>query len=243
MARRKPTAPSAVEGGTPRRSTRSPQRAAAELRQRAAAFVGAELDRLEPDPRIPLDHEDPFSLLIAVVLSAQCTDVRVNLTTPILWERFGRGPENLRRPSAEEIREIIRPCGLSGTKSRALRELSAILCDEHDGQVPADWEALERLPGVGHKSASVVMSSAFGIPALPVDTHIHRCAARWGLADGRSVERTEADLKELFPIDRWNRLHLQIIHYARRWCPARGHAVAACPICSGLLEQGLPIQP
>ena len=202
-------------------------------RQRARV-VSEWLDRLVPDPAIPLDHKDPFTLLVATVLSAQCTDVRVNQVTPQLWAKLGDTPEALAQVDAEAIREIIRPCGLSPRKSQAIRDLSAILVKKYGGNVPADFEALEALPGVGHKTASVVMSHAFKVPAFPVDTHIHRCAERWGLSDGVSVERTEADLKALYPRENWERLHLQIILYARRWCPARGHDVANCPICAAL---------
>lgn len=208
-------------------------------RQKAAKTVGRILTRLYPEPPIPLVHHDSFTLLISVLLSAQCTDERVNTVTPILWSELGDTPQRLALAEVDQIRAIIRPCGLSPMKSKAIQGLSRILLDQHDGQVPRSFEALEALPGVGHKTASVVMSQAFGVPALPVDTHIHRCAARWGLSDGHSVERTEADLKELFPRDRWNRLHLQIIHFARAWCPARGHDPSVCPICSALDRKGL----
>jgi endonuclease-3 len=207
----------------------------ARLGKRARARVVSEwLERLVPDPAIPLDHKDPFTLLVATVLSAQCTDVRVNQVTPQLWAALGDTPKALAEVDAEAIREIIRPCGLSPRKSQAIRDLSAILVEKYDGKVPADFAALEALPGVGHKTASVVMSHAFKVPAFPVDTHIHRCAERWGLSDGSTVERTEADLKALYPRDHWERLHLQIIHYARKWCPARGHDVANCPVCAAL---------
>lgn len=205
------------------------------LGKRARARVVSDwLDRLLPDPAIPLDHKDPFTLLVATVLSAQCTDVRVNQVTPQLWAMLGDTPEALAQVDAEAIREIIRPCGLSPRKSQAIRDLSAILVEKYGGKVPVDFAALEALPGVGHKTASVVMSHAFKVPAFPVDTHIHRCAERWGLSDGSTVERTEADLKALYPRENWERLHLQIIHYARHWCPARGHIVANCPICTAL---------
>jgi len=198
-----------------------------------AEIVGRILQEHYPDPPIPLVHDDAFTLLIAVLLSAQCTDERVNQVTPRLWE-LGRTPQVLAEVEVESIREIIRPCGLSPRKSLAIRDLSRLLLEHHGGKVPADFAALEALPGVGHKTASVVMSQAFGFPAMPVDTHIHRCSARWGLSDGTTVEKTEADLKRLFPKERWNLLHLQIIHFARRWCPARGHDEATCPICSVL---------
>lgn len=196
-----------------------------------AQLVGAVLEEHFPDPPIPLVHDDPFTLLIAVLLSAQCTDERVNQVTPALW-RLGRTPQVLADVEVEAIREIIRPCGLSPRKSLAIRDLSRLLLEHHAGQVPADFASLEALPGVGHKTASVVMSQAFGVPAMPVDTHIHRCSQRWGLSDGTTVEKTEADLKRLFPKERWNALHLQIIHFARKWCPARGHDPLVCPICS-----------
>ncbi|MFN4079677.1 MAG: endonuclease III [Saprospiraceae bacterium] len=199
-------------------------------RAKADAIL-AQLDTLYPETPIPLDHEDPYTLLVAVVLSAQCTDERVNQVTPALFAR-ARTPEDMLKLSVEEIREIIRPCGLSPTKSKAIRELSQIIVEQHGGRVPATFEALEALPGVGHKTASVVMSQAFGVPAFPVDTHIHRLAARWGLSDGSSVERTERDLKAVFPELSWNKLHLQIIFFGRQYCPARGHQPEACPICS-----------
>jgi len=199
------------------------------------------LDREFPDPPVPLDHTDGFTLLVAVVLSAQCTDVRVNQVTPILFSTLGDTPELLARAPVDDIREIIRPCGLSPAKSRAIQGLSRLLVERHGGQVPSTFDELEALPGVGHKTASVVMSQVFGKPALAVDTHIHRCARRWGLSDGSSVERTEADLKALFPASRWNRLHLQIIHFARRDCPARGHDPSRCPVCSALAAKGFPL--
>jgi endonuclease-3 len=210
--------------------------------RKAARIVGRILDREFPDPPIPLDHRDPFTFLVAVVLSAQCTDARVNQVTPLLFSSLGDTPGDLARARVEDIQEIIRPCGLSPAKSRALQGLSRILVDVHGGRVPGSFDALEALPGVGHKTASVLMSQAFGVPALPVDTHIHRCARRWGLSDGHSVERTESDLKALFPKARWNRLHLQIIHYARRDCPARGHRADACPVCAALAKAGLPVE-
>lgn len=213
------------------------------VRAEAAHVVGRILNRLHPDPPIPLQHHDAFTLLVSVLLSAQCTDERVNTVTPILWSSLGDTPDRLANADVEAIRAIIRPCGLSPSKSKAIRGLSRILVDEHAGQVPSSFEELERLPGVGHKTASVVMSQAFGVPALPVDTHIHRCAFRWGLSDGRSVEQTERDLKALFPPRRWNLLHLQIIHYARSQCPARKHDAGCCEICSTLLAKGFPVNP
>ena len=199
-------------------------------REKAAA-IHRTLDELYPTVPVPLDHRDPYTLLVAVLLSAQCTDKRVNQVTPHLWELADR-PEDMMHHDAEAIRAIIRPCGLSPRKSRAIKELSRILTKEHGGEVPEDWAALEALPGVGHKTASVVMSQAFGVPAFPVDTHIHRLAYRWALSSGRSVERTEADLKRLFPEAAWNKLHLQIIFFGREYCPARGHRMRDCPICA-----------
>ncbi len=182
---------------------------------------------------MPLDHKDPYTLLVAVVLSAQCTDERVNLTTPILFAKADT-PQKMIKLSVDEIREIIRPCGLSPAKSKALWGLSQILLDKHKGQVPASFDDLEELPGVGHKTASVVMSHSFGIPALPVDTHIHRLAQRWGFSKGRNVKETEEALKKAFPRDTWNKLHLQIIHYGRKYCQARACFGLECEICRGL---------
>ncbi len=189
------------------------------------------LDNLYPHTPVPLDHKDPYTLLVAVLLSAQCTDKRVNEVTPDLFD-LADNPADMSRQSVEDIRQIIRPCGLSPRKSQAIYDLSHILIDQHDGEVPADWEALEALPGVGHKTASVVMSQAFGVPAFPVDTHIHRLAQRWKLSTGKNVDKTEKDLKRLFPRDTWNKLHLQIIFFGREYCPARGHNPYECPICS-----------
>jgi len=188
------------------------------------------LDELYPDSDAPLDHEDPYTLLVAVLLSAQCTDVRVNQVTPQLFAKAST-PESMARLSAATIRAVIRPCGLSPAKSKAIKELSRILVDEHGGQVPRSFEALEALPGVGHKTASVVMAQAFGVPAFPVDTHIHRLAARWGLSSGRNVVQTERDLKKLFAPDSWGHVHIQIILFGREHCPARGHDLTRCPIC------------
>ncbi|MBP6390996.1 MAG: endonuclease III [Flavobacteriales bacterium] len=200
-------------------------------RKEKAAFVAATLANLYPHPRIPLDHEDPYTLLVSVVLSAQCTDKKVNEITPLLFAK-ARTPQQMVKLDVEEIQEIIRPCGLSPMKSKGIHGLSRILLDEHGGQVPANVEALERLPAVGHKTASVVMVQAFGVPAFPVDTHIHRLAWRWTLSSGKSVEHTEADLKKLFPKEEWADLHLRIIYFGREHCPAKGHDLRKCPICS-----------
>ncbi|MDX1942307.1 MAG: endonuclease III [Saprospiraceae bacterium] len=196
-----------------------------------AADIARILDELYPETPIPLNHVDPYTLLVAVLLSAQCTDVRVNQVTPILFARAD-DPVAMSKLAADEIREIIKPCGLSPSKSKAIKGLSEILVNKYQGQVPQTFEELETLPGVGHKTASVVMSQAFGHPAFPVDTHIHRLAWRWGLSDRKSVEKTEADLKKLFPKETWNKLHLQIIYFGREYCPARGHNPYQCPICS-----------
>ena len=193
-------------------------------------FILQRLQALYPETPVPLDHRDPFTLLVAVLLSAQCTDERVNKVTPELFE-LADTPQAMAALSVDQIKAVIRPCGLSPQKSRAIQRLSQILLDEHGGEVPADMEALERLPGVGHKTASVVMSQAFGVPAFPVDTHIHRLAQRWGLSTGKSVAQTEKDLKRLFPRERWNRLHLQIIFYGREYCTARGCDGRVCEIC------------
>lgn len=189
------------------------------------------LDELYPTTPIPLDHKDPYTLLVAVLLSAQCTDERVNKVTPDLFE-LADNPFDMARQSVDEIKSIIRPCGLSPRKSKAISDLSGILVEKYDGKVPEDFASLEELPGVGHKTASVVMSQAFGVPAFPVDTHIHRLAYRWGLSTGKNVVKTEADLKRLFPRESWNKLHLQIIYFGREYCPARGHDPRKCPICS-----------
>ena len=196
-----------------------------------AAFVQVTLDHLFPAPAIPLGHNDAFTLLIAVILSAQCTDERVNKTTPLLFG-LANTPERMSKLNAGQIESIIRPCGLAPAKSKAIHRLSQILLEKHEGKVPSTFEDLEALPGVGHKTASVVMSQAFHVPAFPVDTHIHRLAWRWGLTNGKSVTQTEADLKKLFPREDWNKLHLQIIYFGRSYCPARGHIPANCPICS-----------
>ena len=196
-----------------------------------AKAIAAILDELFPETPIPLEHQDPYTLLVAVVLSAQCTDERVNQVTPALFA-LADNPRDMAKLDVEEIREIIRPCGLSPSKSKAISGLSQILVEQYNSRVPAAFEDLEKLPGVGHKTASVVMSQAFGYPAFPVDTHIHRLAWRWGLSSGKNVEQTEKDLKALFPEDTWNKLHLQIIYFGRKYCPARGHDPKACPICS-----------
>jgi endonuclease-3 len=201
--------------------------ARAEKAQRIRTILG----ELYPAPPIPLGHEDPFTLLVAVVLSAQCTDARVNEVTPRLFAR-ARTPEAMARLSVQEIDRFVRSCGLSPTKARNLRALSQLIVERHGGRVPATFEELEALPGVGHKTASVVMAQAFGKPAFPVDTHIHRLAARWGLSSGRNVVETERDLKGLFPEGVWGAVHLQIIYFGRQHCPARGHDPAGCPICA-----------
>lgn len=205
-------------------------------RQELAQRIQAILDEHFPAPPIPLDHADPFSLLIAVLLSAQCTDVRVNQVTPVLFARANTPHAMLQVPVAE-IQAIVRPCGLSPQKAKAIAGLSKILIEEHGGEVPTNLEALERLPGVGHKTASVVMAQAFGVPAFPIDTHIHRLAWRWGLSSGRSVEQTERDLVRTFPREHWNKLHLQIIHFGRAFCPAMRHVPAQCPICSWAMSR------
>jgi endonuclease-3 len=191
-------------------------------KKEAADYVRIELEKLYPETPIPLDHTDSFTLLIAVLLSAQCTDARVNTITPHLFKR-ANNPFDMIKLSIEEIREIIKPCGLSPAKSKAIFNLSHILINEHGGEVPASFESLEALPGVGHKTASVVMAQSFGVPAFPVDTHIHRLMTRWKLTDGKSVEQTERDAKKIFPEESWNKLHLQIIFYGREYSPARGN--------------------
>ncbi len=205
-------------------------------RAERAAYILRRLQELYPQPPIPLSHRDPFTLLVAVLLSAQCTDARVNQVTPALFARADN-PADMAAVPESEILEIIRPCGLAPQKARAIRRLSEILVAEHGGEVPADMAALERLPGVGHKTASVVMAQAFGVPAFPVDTHIHRLAQRWGLSRGRNVAETERDLKRLFPEEYWNRLHLQIIYYGREHCSARGCDGRRCEICRHLYPE------
>ena len=199
--------------------------------QEKAAAIAAILEELYPETPIPLEHGDPYTLLVAVVLSAQCTDVRVNQVTPQLFGKAGT-PQAMAKLEVGDIETIIRPCGLAPQKAKAIRELSRILVEKHGGKVPASFESLEALPGVGHKTASVVMSQAFGVPAFPVDTHIHRLAWRWGLSDGKNVEQTEKDLKRLFPEGKWNSLHLQIIYFGREYCQARVHNPYECPVCS-----------
>ncbi len=200
-------------------------------RAEKAEKISKLLDASYPTTPIPLDHNDPYTLLISVLLSAQCTDVRVNLVTPKLFALAGT-PQQMAATSVAKIQAVIRPCGLSPQKSKAIHALSKLLIERHAGRVPDNFEDLEALPGVGHKTASVVMSQAFGHPAFPVDTHIHRLGARWGLSTGHSVERTERDLKRLFPRESWGRVHLQMIFFGREHCPARGHDLSACPICS-----------
>jgi len=205
-------------------------------RQEKAERIEKILDELHPLPPIPLRHKDPYTLLIAVLLSAQCTDLRVNEVTPRLFARAATA-EDMVKLTVQEIRAIIRPCGLAPAKSKNIRALSKLLLEKHSGQVPRSFEELEALPGVGHKTASVVMSQAFGEPAFPVDTHIHRLAARWRLSSGKNVEQTERDLKKLFPPERWGKIHLQIIYFGRAHCPARGHDLSRCPICSWAASQ------
>lgn len=199
-------------------------------RMTRADFIMDRLEALYPSPPIPLDHRDPYTLLIAVLLSAQCTDARVNQVTPSLWQ-LAATPADMVHIPVTTIQAVIRPCGLSPQKARAIQRLSEILLEKHAGQVPQSFSELEALPGVGHKTASVVMAQAFGIPAFPVDTHIHRLAQRWGLTSGKNVVQTERDLKRLFPRDRWNDLHLQFIYYGREFCSARGCNGMICEIC------------
>lgn len=194
-------------------------------------YILHKLQQLYPETPIPLDHQDPYTLLVAVLLSAQCTDKRVNTVTPALFERADN-PFDMAAVPVEDIRAIIRPCGLSPQKSKAISKLSQMLVEDHGGNVPQDMAILETLPGVGHKTASVVMSQAFGVPAFPVDTHIHRLAQRWGLTNGKNVVQTERDLKRLFPQQYWNDLHLQIIYYGREYCSARGCDGTVCEICT-----------
>jgi endonuclease III len=209
------------------------------MRKKAVAqIVKHLLDSYFPDPPIPLHHTDAYTLLIAVVLSARSTDAMVNRVTPTLFKKAST-PAQMAKLSLEEIRAIIKPCGLSPQKAHALKELSRLLVENHCSKVPSTFEALEALPGVGHKTASVVMAQAFHIPAFPVDTHIFRCARRWGLSHGTTIRAVESDLKSLYPSEEWIRLHLQIIHYARAYCPALRHRVDFCPICSTLLTKKL----
>lgn len=194
------------------------------------------LDQYVPDPKIPLKHRSHYTLLIAVLLSAQATDASVNKITPLLFAKAST-PEQMLKLTVAQIEKIIKPIGLAPRKARAIRELSKILVEQHKGKVPRTFKDLEALPGVGHKTASVVMVQAFGLPAFPVDTHIFRCAHRWGLSKGKTVEVVERDLKKLFNEEDWGRLHLQIILFARQYCPARNHDAEACPICSRLFPK------
>ena len=202
-------------------------------RSERAAFIGRRLAELYPETPIPLAHRDAYTLLVAVLLSAQCTDQRVNLVTPLLWA-LADNPADMARVPVEQIQAIIRPCGLSPQKAKAIAGLSRLLMERHGGAVPRTFEELEALPGVGHKTASVVMSQVFGVPAFPVDTHIHRLAQRWKLTGGRNVVQTERDLKKLFPPEQWNPLHLRIIFYGREHCTARGCDGTVCEICRTL---------
>ncbi len=205
------------------------------LKQERADHVLRRLEELYPKTPIPLDHTDAYTLLLAVLLSAQCTDVRVNQVTPALF-KLANNPQDMMKVPVDAIREIIRPCGLSPRKSQAISELSRILVEQHGGKVPNNFKDLEALPGVGHKTASVVMAQAFGVPAFPVDTHIHRLAKRWKLSQARNVEQTERDLKRCFPREKWNKLHLQIIFYGREHCSARGCDGKSCPLCRELFD-------
>jgi endonuclease-3 len=207
-------------------------------RTQRAALIARQLNDRYPEPGIPLMHRDPFTLLIAVVLSAQCTDARVNQVTPRLFRR-ARSPEAMARLDPAEIEAIIRPCGLAPRKSRAIQALASILVDKFGAMVPRDFAALESLPGVGHKTASVVMAQAFGVPAFPVDTHVHRLARRWRLSSAKNVVQTEKDLKRLFRPEEWNRLHLQMIYYGREHCTARGCDGRSCPICQACFPRPL----
>lgn len=196
-------------------------------------FIIEELEHLYPETPVPLDHTDPYTLLIAVLLSAQCTDIRVNQVTPALFA-LANNPKDMVTKTVQEIEDIIRPCGLAPRKAKAIHRLSEMLLESHDGEVPPSFEELEKLPGVGHKTASVVMAQSFGVPAFPVDTHIHRLGQLWGLTNGKNVDQTEKDLKRLFPIELWNKLHLQIIFYGREYCKARQCYGMICPICTSL---------
>ena len=201
------------------------------------SYILQRLEELYPETPVPLDHSDPFTLLIAVLLSAQCTDVRVNQITPKLFGQLGRTPDALAAQPVATIEAIVKPCGLGPQKAKAIQKLSQILLDQHGGQVPCDLAALEQLPGVGHKTAQVVMAQSFGVPSFPVDTHIHRLAQRWKLTDGKNVTQTERDLKRLFPESSWNKLHLQIIFYGREYCSARGCDGTVCEICTTLFPE------
>lgn len=201
-----------------------------------ASYVLHRLEQLYPNPPIPLDHTDAYTLLVAVLLSAQCTDVRVNLVTPNLWA-LAQTPQAMAQVPVSEIEKVVKPCGLGPQKAKAIQKLSEILVEKYGGQVPADIDALEQLPGVGHKTAQVVMAQSFGVPSFPVDTHIHRLAQRWKLTEGKNVLQTERDLKRLFPIESWNKLHLQIIFYGREYCSARGCDGTVCEICTTLFPE------
>lgn len=207
-------------------------------KQEKADKIIAILEKLYPTVEVPLHHKDAYTLLVSVLLSAQCTDERVNKVTPHLF-KVADNPYDMMKLSVEEIREIIKPCGLSPMKSKGIAGLSKILVEKYNGQVPDSFEALEALPAVGHKTASVVMTQWFGKPAFPVDTHIHRLAYRWTLSTGKSVEQTERDLKKLIPIEKWNKAHLQIIYFGREYCPARGHDWKTCPICKKYMRKEL----
>jgi endonuclease-3 len=200
-------------------------------RKEKAVEIAKILDDLYPHVPIPLEHTDPYTLLVAVILSAQCTDVRVNQITPLLFEK-ANNPYDMVRLTIDEIEHIIRPCGLAPSKAKGIYNSSKILIEKYDGKVPDTFEALRALPSVGNKTANVVLSQAFSVPAFPVDTHIHRLAFRWGLSNGKNPDRTEKDLTKIFPRETWNKLHLQIIYFGREYCPARGHKPANCPICS-----------
>lgn len=205
-------------------------------KEERAKYIHKKLEKLFPETPIPLDHKDPYTLLIAVLLSAQCTDKRVNQITPKLFS-LADDPFKMSQLNVETIREIIKPCGLSPRKSKAIKELSQIILDKHNGKVPESFEDLEALPGVGHKTASVVMAQAFGHDAFPIDTHIHRLAKKWKLTKGKNVEETERDLKKLFPQKSWNKLHLQIIFYGREICPARGCDGKKCDLCQKMFSK------
>lgn len=200
------------------------------LKKERAAYIAKRLEQLFPETPVPLTHKDPYTLLIAVLLSAQCTDERVNKVTPALFE-LADNPFQMSQTTVKEVEDIIRPCGLAPRKAKAIVELSKILCEKFEGKVPASLEEMEKLPGVGHKTASVVMAQAFGVPAFPIDTHIHRLAQQWELTNGKNVVQTEKDLKRCFPEDLWNKLHLQIIFYGREYCQARGCDGLRCEIC------------
>jgi endonuclease-3 len=201
------------------------------VKQERADYIARRLEELYPQTPIPLDHRDSYTLLVAVLLSAQCTDIRVNQVTPALFN-LADNPADMAKVPADKIEAIVRPCGLAPRKAKAISDLSEIIMHEHGGEVPQDMAALEALPGVGHKTASVVMAQAFGVPAFPVDTHIHRLAQRWGLTKGKNVVQTEADLKKVFPPEAWNKLHLRIIFYGREYCSARGCDGTLCEICT-----------